>query len=122
MDTLIILAFFAPLILLILVLVRYASRIRRDAIDRDVRTEQLEALNSAIVRFVLERDEHTCQTCGAKKQVGVDFTGATPHHQAEVTAKDLEARCASCYLKQWSTLQSESSEDNANQSIARRLW
>jgi 5-methylcytosine-specific restriction endonuclease McrA len=105
MDTLIILALFAPLILLILALIRHATRIRRDAIDKDTRTERIDELNPAIVRFALERDSHTCKRCGSTSRVGVDFRGETPEGQSEVTPGDLEACCAACFLKQWKTLQ-----------------
>lgn len=104
MDTLIAIALFAPLILLIWALVRYAGRIRREAIDKDLRAQHLENLSPAIVRFVLERDRHTCQTCGATRQVGVDFTGDTPEEGREIVAADLEARCARCHLDRWKTL------------------
>jgi hypothetical protein len=104
-DILIVIAFFAPLVILLLVLVRHAGRIRRDAIDSDERTRLIDDLNPAIVRFVLERDRHTCQRCGATSQVGVDFTGETPGHQQEISAYSLEACCADCFLGQWQTLQ-----------------
>lgn len=104
MDTLIVIAAFAPLLLLIWALVRYASRIRRDAVDKESRTRLLEDLNPALVRFVLERDRHTCQRCGTTRHVGVDFIGDTPGADREITASSLEASCAGCFLTQWTTL------------------
>lgn len=105
MDALIVVAAFAPLVLLIWVLVRYAGRIRHDAIDKDLRTWHLDNLNPAIARYVLERDTHTCRSCGTTKQVGVDFVSETPGEHEEITPDSLVARCTACYLKQWKTLQ-----------------
>ena len=113
MDPVIVIAAFAPLVLLIWLLVRYARRIHRDVVDSDVRAELLASLNPALVRYVLERDRHTCQTCGSTSNVGVDFVGDTPEDDAEITADELEARCAQCYLTQWQTLQNQKSSNSA---------
>jgi 5-methylcytosine-specific restriction endonuclease McrA len=104
MDPLLIAIAFAPLLLLIFVLVRYAGRIRRDVVDQEHRTIAVDQLKPAIVRFVLERDHHTCQRCGSKTHVGVDFTGQTPEDGSSATPNQLEATCAECFLGQWKTL------------------
>jgi hypothetical protein len=110
MDPLIAIIAFAPLVLLIVVLVRYASRIRHDVVESDLRAERLQGLNRALVRFVLERDRHTCQSCGGTTNVGVDFTGETPDDKDEVSEDELKARCADCYLTQWRTLHDPGSD------------
>jgi 5-methylcytosine-specific restriction endonuclease McrA len=121
-ETLIVIVAFAPLVLLIWALVRHAGRIRRDAIDKESRTERLDNLNPAIARFVLERDRHTCQRCGTTHQVGVDFRGATPSGEQEVTADDLEASCSRCFLGQWKTLQGTSGTDAERTGTRSKLW
>jgi 5-methylcytosine-specific restriction endonuclease McrA len=121
MDYLLVLAFFAPLILLIWVLVRHASRIRRDALDKDLRIQHLDNLNPALVRFVLERDQHTCQRCGTTDQVGIDFSGETPGEHVDITASDLEASCVNCFFKQWKTLQ-DSPREEERAGILPRFW
>lgn len=105
METLILLAFFAPLLFLILLLVRHAWGIHRDAIDKTARTQQLEELDRSLVQGVLERDRHTCQSCGTNDQVGVDFRGATPDEGRTAGPDDLEARCTRCYLARWQRFQ-----------------
>lgn len=105
MDALIVIAFFAPLVLLIWALVRHAGRIRREAIDQENRTRLIDELNPALVRFVLERDRHTCQRCGATHHVGIDFVGRTPDENEEISANRLEACCGQCFLGQWKSLQ-----------------
>jgi 5-methylcytosine-specific restriction endonuclease McrA len=122
MDYLLVLAFFAPLILLIWVLVRHASRIRRDALDKDLRTQHLDNLNPALVRFVLERDQHTCQRCGTTDHVGVDFIGETPSEHEEITASDLEASCVNCFFEQWRTLQDPPPREEERAGILPRFW
>lgn len=114
MEIAIAIAFLSPLIVLIIVLVRYANRIRRETVDQELRTEHLDALNPAIVRYVLERDRHTCQRCGAARRVGVDFTGPTPDEDREITASDLAATCADCYFRQWTTLRETPAGDETS--------
>lgn len=109
MDTLILLVFLAPLLLLVLFLVRHARRIHREMIDKDLRTQQLEDLDRSLVQTVLDRDQHTCRTCGGTARVGVDFHGDTPGEEAEITPDDLEARCADCYLDRWQRLRDDPS-------------
>lgn len=116
MDPVIVIAAFAPLVLLIWLLVRYARGIHRDVVDSDLRAEILASLNPALVRYVRERDRRTCQTCGSTSNVGVDFVGETPEPDHEVTDDDLEARCTQCYLTQWQTLQGQKASSVAEQS------
>lgn len=108
METIILLVFFAPLLFLILFLVRHARRIHREVIDKTVRTERLDDLDRSLVRTVLERDQHTCQSCGATTMVGVDFRDDTPGENQPIRPDDLEARCTSCYLARWDSFQGDS--------------
>ena len=121
-DALVFLIFLAPVLVLIWALVRYAGRIRREAIDKDIRTQHLDHLSPALVRFVLERDRHTCQRCGVTERVGVDFTGDTPAEGQEITPANLEACCASCYLEQWSSLGETQSDSDTGGGILPRIW
>jgi type II secretory pathway component PulJ len=104
MEFLLAIALLAPIVLLIWALVRHAQRIRHEAIDKDARTEQLEGISDALVRYVLERDRHTCQTCGSTCRVGIDFVGETPDEARKIGPEDLEARCVRCYVSRWETL------------------
>ncbi len=121
MDPVIVVVAFAPLLLLIWLLVRYARRIQLDVVDSDARAELLGNLNPALVRFALERDRHTCRTCGGTTNVGVDFAGETPEDDAEITADDLEARCTQCYLTQWQTLRDQSTSTSHDQDQRERV-
>ncbi len=109
MELLIGVIVFIPLLILLWVMVRYATRIRRDVLDKDARIRQLESLDGGIVQAALERDNQTCQRCGATERVGVDFIGETPHgdNAERISADDLEATCVACYFDQWKTLQKE---------------
>jgi 5-methylcytosine-specific restriction endonuclease McrA len=82
----------------------------------------LSVLNPAIARFVLERDRHTCQRCGTTHQVGIDFRGATPSGEQEITTDDLEASCSQCFLGQWKTLQGTPGTDAERTGIRSKLW
>jgi 5-methylcytosine-specific restriction endonuclease McrA len=108
LDTLIAVLVFTPLLILLWVMVRHATRIRRDIVDKERRTRKLEELDGAIVQAVLDRDEHTCQRCGTTERVGVDFTGDTPSgNDDRTTVHDLEATCTGCFFEQWRTLQKD---------------
>lgn len=121
-ELLIIVVFFAPILFLIWALVRHASRIRREAIDKDVRTQHLDQLRPELVEHVLERDQHTCQRCGATTDVGVDFTGPTPGEGQEITPDDLEACCVRCFQRQWDTLREPVSSETEREGIIPRIW
>jgi 5-methylcytosine-specific restriction endonuclease McrA len=100
---------FIPLLLLVWVMVRHANRIRHDVMDKGARTRLLEQLDSAMVQAVLDRDQRTCQRCGTRSRVGVDFVGTLPEREDrdQITPADLQATCTDCYLGQWQTLQKD---------------
>jgi hypothetical protein len=98
MDILLSLVLLSPIVVLIVILVRYGYRIRQATIDQQTRMGLLEELHKSLVTNVLERDQHTCQMCGTTDRVGVDFRGETPESIIATTADDLEARCAVCFL------------------------
>jgi hypothetical protein len=111
-ELLITLLLLAPLAVLAWILIRYAGRIRRDLVDKQDRSARLDEISPAIVRFTLERDEHTCRTCGSTSRVGVDFTGATPDPDVTIGAEQLEARCTTCFQQRWRTLSEDSKEQH----------
>jgi 5-methylcytosine-specific restriction endonuclease McrA len=121
MDSLLTIVVLSPLLILIWFLVRYALRIRRDALDKDERIERLDDLDPDLVQFVLERDQHTCQRCGTSEQVGVDFVGITPGEDEEISDSNLEACCSRCFFDHWKTLQDDTEveqEDERSQTSA----
>jgi hypothetical protein len=122
MELLVAAALLAPMILLVWALVRHARRIRQEAIDKDVRSQQLEQINAALVRYVLERDGHTCRTCGSTCQVGIDFTGDTPGEGKTIHPEDLEAKCARCFVARWGTLREAPTTPEERAGIIRRIW
>jgi 5-methylcytosine-specific restriction endonuclease McrA len=115
MDFLLSIVVLAPILVLIWFLVRHATRIRRDAIDKDDRMQRLEDLDPSLVQFVLARDQHTCQRCGTTAQVGVDFIGETPGESVEISAEDLESCCTECFFDRWKTLQDDVEETEEEQ-------
>lgn len=121
-ELLVFVAFLAPMVLLIWALVRHARRIRFEAIDKDVRGQRLEQINEALVRYVLERDRRTCQSCGTTTDVGVDFVGETPGDGETIRPEDLEARCARCYARQWETLREGRLSREEHDGILPRIW
>jgi type II secretory pathway component PulJ len=105
-ELLIALLLLGPLALLAWALLRRGRRIERELLDKQERTRRIEQISPGIVRFVLERDGHTCQTCGSRRHVGVDFAGDTPEEDSGVHIQPdmLEARCADCYAARWPSL------------------
>lgn len=122
MDALVLLIALSPLLILVLLLVRHGRRIQLDVTDKHQRTQQVDNLDRALVQTVLERDRHTCQTCGTQTSVGVDFRGPTPDARQEVSTDDLEARCTQCFLDQWPTLRGESTSTEERDGIVPRIW
>ena len=95
-----------PLALLAWALFRRARRIQEELLDKQRRTALIDDLSPGLVRYVIERDEHQCQTCGGRHHVGVDFRDDTPDddYSEHLKPEILEARCARCFAERWPSL------------------